>query len=113
MSYPFFPGFWYSTHLAKRLNKRSVHNPTGRRKRPPPVVCADLLLYQAVDHSANEHEAGLVSCSDHGSDALMWAAGRGDSEHALLEELIKLSGGACINRESHHGDTALTMACSR
>lgn len=54
-----------------------------------------------------------MGCSDHGSDALIWAAGRGDSEHALLEELIMLSGGASINRECHQGDTALTIACSR
>lgn len=71
-----------------------------------------MLLYQAVDYSTNKRE-GLVACSDHGSDALMWAASRGDSEHTLLQELIRLSGGASINRESHHGDTALTMACSR
>lgn len=71
-----------------------------------------LLLYQAADRSANERE-GLVACSNHGSDALMWAAGRGDSEIPLLKELIALSRGASINRESHHGDTALTMACSR
>ncbi|CAM9420486.1 unnamed protein product [Ectocarpus fasciculatus] len=56
---------------------------------------------------------GLVACSDHGSDALMWAAGKGDSEHALLEELISLSGGVSVNRESYQGDTALTIACSR
>lgn len=43
----------------------------------------------------------------------MWAAGRGGSELLLLEELISLSGAASINRESHHGDTALTTACSR
>lgn len=54
-----------------------------------------------------------MACSDHGSDALMWAAGKGDSEHALLEELLSLSGGASVNRESYHGDTALTIACSR
>lgn len=54
-----------------------------------------------------------MACSDHGSDALIWAAGRGDSEHVLLEELITLSGGASINRECHQGDTALTIACSR
>lgn len=72
-----------------------------------------LLLSQAADRSANEREEGLVACSDHGSDALMWAAGRGDSEIPLLKELITLSGGGSINRESHHGDTALTMACSR
>lgn len=54
-----------------------------------------------------------MACSDHGSDALMWAAGRGDSEHALLEELITLSGGASINHECRQGDTALTIACSR
>ena len=54
-----------------------------------------------------------MACSDHGSDALIWAAGRGDSEHALLDELIMLSRGASINRECHQGDTALTIACSR
>lgn len=54
-----------------------------------------------------------MACSDHGSDALIWAAGRGDSEHALLDELITLSRGAFINRECHQGNTALTMACSR
>lgn len=54
-----------------------------------------------------------MACSDHGSDALIWAAGRGDSEHALLDELITLSRGASSNRECHQGDTALTMACSR
>lgn len=57
--------------------------------------------------------AGLVPCSDHGSDALMWAAGRGHSESELLEELIKLTGGAGIDRENHLGGTALTIACSR
>ena len=54
-----------------------------------------------------------MACSDHGSDAMMWATGKGTSEQVLLEELIKLSGSASINRESHHGDTALTIACSR
>lgn len=70
-----------------------------------------LILPQAAGHS--EGGQGLVACSDHGSDALVWAAGRGYSEHALLEELILLSGGASINRECHQGDTALTIACSR
>ena len=56
---------------------------------------------------------GLASCSDHGSDALMWAAGKGDSEHVLLEELLALTGGAGIDRETHLGDNALTIASSR
>lgn len=55
----------------------------------------------------------MVSCADHGSDALIWAAGKGDDEHLLLEELLNLTGGAGVNRESHHGDTALTIACAR
>lgn len=54
-----------------------------------------------------------MPCSDHGSDALMWAAGNGPSEESLLNEIIKLTGGAEIDRESHLGDTALTIACSR
>lgn len=56
---------------------------------------------------------GLASCSDHGSDALMWAAGKGNSEQVLLEELLALTGGAGINRETHLGDNALTIASSR
>lgn len=55
----------------------------------------------------------MVPCADHGSDALIWAAGKGDDEHLLLEELLDLTGGAGVNRESYHGDTALTIACAR
>lgn len=55
----------------------------------------------------------MIPCSEHGSDALMWAAGKGDVECPLLEELLTITGGAKINRESHLGDTALTIACAR
>ena len=56
---------------------------------------------------------GVVWCSDHGSTPLMWAAGEGDSELALLQELIKVTDGNGINHESHQGDTAMTIASSR
>lgn len=76
-----------------------------------------LKLFRAIHYNIIDQTQGpsarLVSCSDHGSDALMWAADRGDPERALLSELITLTGGAGINRETHLGDTALTIACSR
>lgn len=43
----------------------------------------------------------------------MWAASKGDAEKALLTELLDLTGGAGIDRESTLGDTALTIACAR
>lgn len=54
-----------------------------------------------------------MPCSDHGSDALIWAAGRGDSELPLVEELLELTGGAGVDRETTMGDTALTIASAR
>lgn len=54
-----------------------------------------------------------MPCSDHGSDALLWASGEGDSELDLVRELLGLTGGAGIDRESARGETALTVACAR
>ena len=89
---------------------QSSFHSTLRGNTTPTLTCSSTSTKGAGHREGVE---GLVACSDHGSDALIWAAGRGDSEHALLDELITLSRGASSNRECHQGDTALTMACSR